>query len=297
MHKVCAFSAKNNEIGYGCCMSFAADHVSRPLSRRESQIVAWLEEERPPLVNARDLSQAFGLEHQTASDVLRRMANKGWMHRVAQGSYEPLLADSGGIGLPNPWATLAAWKAAYYVSYASGAFELNLTPDRPGTVQVCVPMGTSKPSRFSELPISLVYQRHFSMNGTALRTMRAVHVRMAETERVLIDSAIRPARVGGAIALGRITYRALDSADWQLVTALAIEHPRGRAGARRLAALIELLQRPVPRVLADFASQQLPGRPMLLDDATIYGWGGELVKRFGVVANVSPESLQEELRR
>lgn len=278
-------------------MSVAADHISRPLSRRESQIVGWLEEVRPPLITARDLGEAFDLERRIASDVLRRMAAKGWLHRVGQGSYEPLLADSGGIALPNPWAALATWKAPYYVSYGSAAYELDLTPDRPGTVQACVRFGTSKPARFADLPLSLAYQRHFSSRGSGLHTVRGVQVHMGRAERVLIDSAIRPARVGGVIALGRIAFRALDIADWALVTSLAREHPRGRAGARRLAALIELIGRPVPEALTNFASVELPGRPMLLDDARIYGWGGPLVTRFRVVANVPAESLREELRR
>lgn len=259
--------------------------------------MAWLEVERPPLLTAQALVQAFAMEPRTASDVLRRMANKGWLHRVAQGSYEPLLADSGGIVLPNPWAALAAWRSTYYVSYASAAHELNLTPDRPGTVQVCVRVGTTKPVRFSDLPISLAYQRHFSLESSAIRSIRGVDVRVAETERVLVDSAIRPIRVGGAIALGRITYRALRNADWQRVTALAAQQPRGHAGARRLAAVIDILEQPVPKALAEFAARHLPGRPMLLDDAGIYGWSGELVRRFGVVANVPAEALQEELRR
>src|SRR5690349_17124726 len=105
-----------------------AEQVSRPLSRRESQIVAWLEEERPSLITAGDLVESFGLKRPTATDVLRRMAAKGWLQRVGHGSYKPLLADSGGIAVPDPWAALAAWKAAYYVSYASAAYELGLTP-------------------------------------------------------------------------------------------------------------------------------------------------------------------------
>ena len=69
--------------------------------------------------------------------MLRRLAQKGRLQRVAQGSYEPLLADTGGIALHNPWAALAAWSAAHYVSFAAAAYELGLTPGRPAMIAVC----------------------------------------------------------------------------------------------------------------------------------------------------------------
>jgi predicted transcriptional regulator of viral defense system len=277
-------------------MSADTDYVARPLSRRESQVMAWLEEERPRVITAEDLAQAFSLSRETATDVLRRMADKGWLQRVAQGSYGPLLADTGGIALPNPWAALAAWKAPYYVSYGAAAYELDLTPDRPGTITACVRPGTRKPARLAELPIELVPQRHFSLWGSEPRDVRGVQVRMAGVERLLLDSAIRPSRVGGVIALGRIVHRASD-ADWALVVSLAEDHPRGRAGARRLAALHTVLERPVPAPLERFASSHLPRRPMPLDDPDVYGWRGATLGRFAVLLNVPAESIREEIRR
>lgn len=273
------------------------ERISRPLSGRESQIVAWLEEERPSLITAADLVETFAFKGDTATDILRRMAAKGWLQRVGRGSYAPLLADTGGIAVPNPWAALAAWKAAYYVSYASAAYELGLTPDRPGSVQACVRVGKATPRLFADLPITLIYQPHFSLRGSAVRTVHGVDVRIADTERVLVDSAIRPSRVGGTLALGRIASRALETADWRVVTSLAADHPRGHAAARRLATLIDVLAADVPDELARFAGEDLPSRPMPLDDPKIYGWGGERNPRFGVVVNVPVESLREEVRR
>jgi predicted transcriptional regulator of viral defense system len=273
------------------------ERISRPLSRRESQIVAWLEEERPPLITAADLAENFEFKRDTATDILRRMAAKGWLQRVGRGTYAPLLADTGGIAVPNPWAALAAWKAAYYVSYASAAYELGLTPDRPGSVQTCVRVGKAMPPLFTDLPITLIYQPHFSLRGSAVRTVQGVNVRIAQAERVLVDSAIRPSRVGGTLALGRITRRALETADWGAVASIAAEHPRGHAAARRLATLIDVLAADVPDELARFAGENLPNRPMPLDDPKIYGWRGERNPRFAVLVNVPAESLREELRR
>jgi predicted transcriptional regulator of viral defense system len=297
LHKVLTVSADVAGIGYTLCMSSGLEHVSRSLSGRESQVMAWLEEERPAVITAADLVAKVDVPPTRASDVLRRMAAKGWLHRVAQGSYEPLLAESGGVALPNPWATLSAWSVSYYVSYGSAAYELGLTPDRPGAVHVCVAFGTTTPARFTQLPLTLVAQRHFSLAGSATRPTHGFEVRMAGIERLLIDCAIRPSRVGGVIALGRILYRSLENVQWAELVSLAHEHPRGRAGARRLAALLDVIEQPVPKPLAVFASEELPKRPMLLDDASIYGWRGPTFMRWAVVVNVPVEALREELHR
>ena len=112
-HSVWPYLAKSAERSYTLCMSSGVEHASRSLSARESQVMAWLEEERPAVITAADLAASMDLSRERASDVLRRMASKGWLHRVAQGSYEPLLAESGGIALPNPWAALAAAGLVY----------------------------------------------------------------------------------------------------------------------------------------------------------------------------------------
>lgn len=269
----------------------------RSLSKRESQIVAWLEEERPALITAADLARVFGLSPDQAADVARRMAAKGWLNRVAQGSYEPLLADSGGIALPNPWAALASWRTPYYVGYASAAHALNLTPDRPATVQVCVRKGTRAPTRFSALPLTLLPQRAFSLDGTADREVHGQVVCFASVERVLLDSAIRPARVGGAIALGRIVHRAAEGADWTVLVSLAGGHPRGSSAVRRIAALLTVLGHQVPAPLAGFAKRTLPKHPMLLDDRSIHGRQGAHLTDLAVIVNVPEDALREEIRR
>lgn len=278
-------------------MTPASDPISRPLSARESQIVAWLEEERPELVTAAALADAFGFSPQTSNDITRRLAAKGWLNRVAQGKYEPLLADSGGIALPNAWAALAGWSRSYYVGYASAAYHWNLTPDRPGTVQACVPVGTGRPKRFVELAITLIPQRAFSLTGVSHEAEGGQRVCLASVEKTVIDSAIRPARVSGVLALGRMLDRALDRADWDQVVELAADHPRGSAGLRRIGALLELLGEEVPTPVKQ-AAGRIPFRSSItLDDRKIYGRTGHVLQPWNVLVNVAPEALREELRR
>jgi predicted transcriptional regulator of viral defense system len=259
--------------------------------------MAWLEAERPALVRVDDLAREFELDRARASDVLRRMTTKGWLTRVAQGAYQPLLADSGGWAVPDAWAAVAAWRVGSYVSYASAAYELGLTPDRPGAVQVVVPFGTTTPARFQMLPISLIPQRVFSFSGTTERRVRDHIVRIAGVERVLVDAALRPSRVAGAISLGRVAHRALDQADWALVAELADEHPRGSSAARRLAALLTLLDEAVPDPLAELAKRRRPANPTFLDNRSIYGRRGPVLDDWQIRVNVPVEALREELKR
>ncbi len=272
-------------------------HIQRSLSARESQIVGWLEEERPALIRAEVLVDQFGLSRHVARDVLRRMATKGWLQRVSQGVYEPLLADTGGIALPNPWAALAGWSVPYYIGYGSAAYELGLTPDRPGAVQVCVRFGTQTPQRFKDFPLNLIPQRYFATTETEIRTIHSQSVRIATIPRLVIDGAIRPGRVSGVLGLTRIIDRAADSLDREKVVDLAESHPRGGPGTRRIAAILTLLERQVPKVLANYAHTHRTSSSMTLDSVSVYGWTGKSLPEWGVIANVPAEVLQEELRR
>lgn len=259
--------------------------------------MAWLEEQRPPVVTAVDLVREFDLTLKTADDVVRRMARKGWLNRVAQGRYEPLLAESGGVALPNPWAALASWQVPYYVGYSSAAYQLNLIPDRPGVVQTCVKKGTYPPVRFADLPLQLLPRQQFSLEATELVEVHRQRVRVASAELVLLDGAVRPSRVGGVFGLTRIVDRSLNHIDWDAYVDLAVRRPLGRSAARRVAAVLGVLGQPAPQVLARFASSKLPKRPMFLGDPEIHGSKGKPMKEFAIIVNIAPEVLLEEVRR
>lgn len=275
-------------------------YKARTLGRREAEVVAWLEAERPSVVDVDSLSITLGWSRSKASDVLRRLARKGWLQRTAKGRYEPLLADTGGWAVPNAWAALSTWGVPYYVGLASAAHELGLTPDRPGSVQTCVAIGAKRPRAWAEIPITLVHLRAFSLDGTEEVQLHGFPVRLAQKDKVLLDGAATPARVGGAIGLARILDRAINEADWQRFVGLASGITRGGAAARRLAAIAELSGHDVPDVLAGFASDRVPKSKdsvIYLDDRSLHGRSGKRLERWQVVANVSPEALREEIRR
>lgn len=270
---------------------------TRTLSRREAELVSWLEVERPKSVSLAEISSALDWPQQRTYDVTSRLVKKGWLHRTRAGHYEPLLGESAGILVPDPWVALASWQVPHYVGLASAAYEHNLISDRPGAVQVCVPVGTTAPAGWQELAITLVPRRAFQLDGCQITEAHGVAVRLAGIERVLLDSATMPGRVGGVLGLARIVDRGNELADWQRFAELAEETSRGAAAARRIAALLEILGRKVHSPLSRLASAKEDASPIYLGSIRVHGRHGEILPRWRVQLNVSPEALQEEVTR
>src|SRR4051794_18307065 len=186
----------------------------RTLSPMESAVMGWAEAERRNAITIDEVDDTFDWNRAAIRSVLFRLARKGWLRRTARGRYETVLAETGGFAPPNPWVALATWVPRYYVGFQSAAYEHNLTPDRPGEVQVAVGSGTNRPPAWAEVPIKLVHLRTFSTEGSEARTINGSLVRVANPEKVVSDSALLPARVGGVRGLARIAARAADSVDW-----------------------------------------------------------------------------------
>lgn len=270
---------------------------TRTLGPREGQVLAWLESDRRRSVTVNEAAATLGWTEKQTREVLARLTRKGWLKRLAAGRYETVLAETGGWALPNPWAALSLWQQPYYVGFQSAAFELGLTPDRPGAVQACVPVGAKRPRAWEGLPVELVYLRTFALDGTERKTLHQFPVVIASTEKLLLDAAALPGRAGGIFGFARIVDRALDGADWERVVELSSKSRRGTAALRRLAATVEVLDRPVPRSLATGARTDAAGSPLYLGERRIFGSRGPRLDRWRVVANVDPGSLREEVAR
>ena len=269
----------------------------RSLSKQEAQVVTWLEAERRATVTPDDVADTLGWERPPIRKVLARLAEKGWLIRVAQGRYETVLAETGGFALPNPWAAVSLWQQRYYVGFQSAAYEHALTPDRPGDVQVCTPYGARRPRAWAVFPIALIWQRGFSSIGATERDLHGFRVWIASPEKLLVDGAARPSRMGGLPGLLRVLDRARDDLDWPEVVKLGASIPRGRPALKRLAHLLTLISVEVPAPL-DAAAMACPGEhPILLGEKRLHGSAGEHDKRYGVIRNVDARALSEEVWR
>jgi len=269
----------------------------RTLSRREAVVLGWLESERRPSVTTAEAATALAWNDKRASEVLSQLAQKGWLQRVARGRYETVLAETGGWSVPNPWAALSLWEQRYYVGFQSAAYELGLTPDRPASVQACVPPGARRPRSWNEIPIGFIYQRAYNEAGCDVRDLHEFPVRLALIEKVLIDGAAIPARVGGIFGLARIFERAFGEVSWAKVIDLSGEAKRDRVSLRRLAALTELLGHNVPQPLARAAIAHPGESPLFLAERRLHGGRGRRLERWQVVVNIDPDVLREEIAR
>ncbi len=274
-----------------------AERPARTLSPREAEVVAWLESERRRSVSSREIAEHFPWPSQTVWHTVSNLARKGWLTRTSRGHYETVLADTGGWALPNPWAALGTSGLRYYVGFQSAAYERGLTPDRPGAVQICVPSGTNRPKAWGEIPISLIYLRSFAPAGVEQAELHGFQIRLARPEKILIDAAGLPGRIGGIHGLARVLDRAHPALDWGLLVELGEQAVRGRAALRRIAALLEILDLKIPKTFAKHA-QARPGESLLyLGERRIFGAHGTRLPRWAVVNNIGAAALREEIIR
>ncbi|MGO9448922.1 MAG: hypothetical protein ACLQQB_05990 [Solirubrobacteraceae bacterium] len=274
-----------------------ASPSARTLSQREAEVVAWLESERLRSISSREIAEHFGWPPQTVWHTVSNLARKGWLTRTSRGRYETVLADTGGWAIPNPWAALGTSGLRYYVGFQSAAYERGLTPDRPGSVQACVPSGTNRPKAWAEIPISLIFLRSFEPVAVEQADLHGFQIGLARPEKILIDGAGLPGRIGGAHGLARVVDRAYPTLDWDLLIELGEQAVRGRAALRRLAALMEILDLQIPKAVAKHA-QARPGESLLyLGERRIFGAHGTRLSRWAVIDNIGAETLREEIVR
>lgn len=269
----------------------------RTLSRREAELVGWLEAERRPSISAPEVRETLGWPDSVTRNVLSRLAEKGWLRRTAKGRYETVLAETGGWSLPNPWAALSTWGQRYYVGFKSAAYERGLTPDRAGSVQTCVQVGAKRPRAWGDVAIVLIFLPKFDETGVETEELHGFPVRIASAERVVLDGAARPGRMGGVLGLARVVDRARGRVDWEEVVRLGHVSSRGNVSLRRIAALLDVLGREIPESLADAATAHPGESPLFLGERRTYGAHGERLPRWQVVVNIDPSVIREEVGR
>jgi len=267
---------------------------ARSLGSRQAEVVGWLEAERRRSITSREVMDHFAWAEPTASNVLSDLAKKHWLRRVARGIYEFLPAETGGFQVDDPWPALAGWKTKHYVAFRSAAYEHGLTPDRPGRVQVAVPIGVHRPQAWGSTPIVLLHQRDYSDAGLQVGAVAGWQVRLSDPDRTVLDGAIQPKRIGGVPELARVLTRAHRSVDWSAVLTYGTKLRRGGIGLRRIGALADLLELSHPEELE--AAVRQPNSRLYLGETATYGAAGPVLKPWNVVDNVGPR-VRAELNR
>jgi predicted transcriptional regulator of viral defense system len=266
-------------------------YLSRSLSKREAELIGWLEAERRRVISSREVADTFHWSSPTVWSLTSGLARKGWLKRMAHGRYEVLLAESAGFAPPDPWPALAQWSRPHYVGFRTAAYEQGLTPDRPSRIQVPVPIGVTPPIAWRKLPIQLIHLRDFSAEGAALTRVGDWSIWLASREKVLLDGAAILPRIGGAVELARIVSRAQPTIDWRSLAKLAESVSRGNVSLRRIGAILTRLGIEAPSELAAVAPRGR-GR-VLLGQASVYGTRGPVIKPWNVIDNVGEKLLGE----
>lgn len=268
----------------------------RTLGPREAKVLAWLETERPAVIDLTDVVVDVGVSREYARTLVWRLERKGWLQRLTSGRYEPLLGESGGWPVRNPWAMLDGWVRPHYVSFSSAAYELGLTPDRPADVQVATVPGVVLPRRMAEMGVRLVRLRRFTLKGSEERELHRHCVHIAIPERCLVDCVTHLDLAGGALGLSRMLARAHESVDWMQFASMAGGLPRGASAMRRVGALLEILDLDCPAPVLDAASSARRP-PIPLDTIRVLPNDGPVLERWDVALNVSSEAIREEVWR
>jgi predicted transcriptional regulator of viral defense system len=147
------------------------------------------------------------------------------------------------------------------------------------------------------MPITLIFTPTFDVEGVIEKELHRFMIRIASPEKVLLDGAAIPNRIGGVFGLARVLDRAGSRIEWGKVVTLATNHPKGRPALRRLAVLIELLSQDVPPELREAASARAGDHLVYLADRRTHGAKGIRQAQWQVVMNVDPLAIQDEVRR
>ncbi len=270
-------------------------YLARSLSNREAELIGWLEAERRRTVSSAEVSSTFHWSAPTVWSLLSGLSHKGWLKRVGHGRYEVLLAETGGFAPPDPWPALSQWSRPHYVGFRSAAYEHGLTPDRPARIQVPAPIGVSQPLAWKQFPIQLIHVRDFSAVGVVIEQVGEWSIKMAGREKILVDGAAVPSRMGGAAELARVVSRAESKVDWSALLKIAASLSRGNVALRRLGTILARLGIAAPSELAAAVARR-PGGRVLLGQASLHGTGGPVIKPWNVVDNVG-ERLVGEIGR
>ncbi|MGO9248922.1 MAG: hypothetical protein ACLP7W_10080, partial [Solirubrobacteraceae bacterium] len=116
-------------------------------------------------------------------------------------------------------------------------------------------------------------------------------------EKILIDAAGLPGRIGGVHGLARVLDRAYPNLDWNLLIDLGERAVRGRAALRRIAALMEILDLQIPETLAKRAKAHRGESLLYLGERRIHGARGTHLPRWAVLDNIGAAALGEEIVR
>lgn len=221
----------------------AEQFTGRRLSAALGQVVAQLEA-NPPVgpLTVGDIHDLIGRDkpRENARVLAKRLARRGWLHRLGRGLYE-FVPAAGVLPSGSPWLLLTELAMPYRVSGIAAAAHHRLTTQLPGRRLLVMPRSASVPTRLDQSPAFRIAQVKDERIGTAAPVViDGVQVQMATLERTVLDAIQHPGWFGGIGEAQRVITRGVPRADADTLISEAGADPR--VAAQRVGWWLEQLR-------------------------------------------------------
>lgn len=221
------------------------------LSVQERQLVDAVVSRELSTITADDVERLLEIGRPAANDVLRRLAHKGWLHRVQRGLYAPvpLGARTRRAPIEDPWLIAMALYSPGYISGWSAAEHWGLTEQIFNAVSVV----TAVPQRARNQQHGGIAFYVRSVDASAIFGTKKIWIRssratVADPSRLVVDILQTPELGGGirhALDVVRNYWRS-EHADPRRVLEYAEQLGRG-AVFKRLGYTAEIFASPTAR--------------------------------------------------
>lgn len=213
---------------------------------QEFSLLSALSERQQRVIAAADDADLLASITSNPGQLLRTMADKGLLHRVARGRYVAVGPGGGDAGAQVPPFVLidAALERRYAISFLSALSRYGLTDHEPYKVTVLIDWreNSSPPSTIGGVEVETrVERRDGRWFGIRTESTHGGTYRIVDPERALIDSLDRPDLAGGPEVVTRALAAGLTNDDLRLSRLIRYATTHSGRVAKRLGFLLETL--------------------------------------------------------
>lgn len=217
------------------------------LGSREAEFLSTLARDGKTIFTVEEARRFWGDPAYT-TNVLRRLEEKGWLHRLERGTYMLIPLEA---GPDRAWSESALVIAPYLiqpaaVAYWSALHYWTMTEQVPRTVFV---QSTSRKHRREKEILGVLFRFITVVDakffGVSKRSVGGQSIYVTDREKTVVDAADRPDLSGGAAQLAQALRAGWEALDWRRLDGYLERWPT-RSPFKRLGYLVETLNLPIP---------------------------------------------------
>lgn len=266
---------------------------TKSLEGRGVDLLAHFSMQSPPVFSGAQAANVLQLTQAATTDLLWRMAQKGWLIRHRSGVYEvaPIWSSPQAPYRPDRFAALSSWlQGDYYIGFRS-ALEYHdwLTHPIVSQVWVAVPTPRRAPKTAVDQIHWVVVRRDRFSWGVARRWAGEQRIQVSDPERTILDCLHLPRHAGGITEIAAALRRAWPDLDTARL--LDYVHSYGLASVRqRLGFLAETLDLPGAAAVTEALQPKGKRFGVIAIDPSLPP-SGPIDKRWRVRVNIDGEEL------